>query len=77
MKARVYLKGKMLYADLESGLQLSHVDAVALADRLWSHDVKHHELNLVDWHEDPDHAPLSGQKIAIHSRLRLHENATD
>ena len=77
MKARVYLEGTVLYADLENGLRLSHADAVELADQLWTHDVKHDEVSLLDWHEDPDRAPLTGQKIAIHARLRLHGNSRD
>ena len=75
MRALVYLSGNMLHADLENGVQLSDTDAIELADQLWSHDVRHNDVSLIDWHEDADRAPLSGQKIAIHSRLRLQENS--
>ncbi|WP_139178100.1 hypothetical protein [Janthinobacterium sp. OK676] len=74
MKARIYLADGMICADLENGSQLVHTDAVELADQLWALNVAHDEVRLVDWHEDPDRAPLAGQKIAIHARLRLHEN---
>lgn len=77
MKARIFLANGTLYADLENGLRLSHVDAIELADQLWNHSVTHEQLSLLDWHEDPEHAPLAGQKIAIHCRLRLQENGSE
>jgi hypothetical protein len=36
-----------------------------------------HQVLITDWHQDKDHAPGSGQRIAIYQRLRLHEGLTD
>lgn len=76
MKARIYLANDVLIADLEDGTHVRHLDAVELADLLWGRHVKFSEVTMVDWHENADLAPMSGQKIAIYQRLRLHEQST-
>lgn len=76
MKAKIFLDGDLLVAELD-GLRLCHADAVGLADMLWTHRVTSSEVSMIDWHQDADLAPLSGQRIAIYQRLRLHEQSED
>jgi len=66
-----------LVAELATGMRFSHVDAVCLADWLWQQGVTASEVLITDWHQDKDHAPGSGQRIAVYQRLRLHEGSTD
>jgi hypothetical protein len=73
MKAKIHLLSDLLVAELDDGRRLEHHDAIALAEMLWAHNVTSGEITAVDWHIDAIHAPLSGQKIAIHSLLRSRE----
>jgi hypothetical protein len=75
MKAKIQLLNDLLIAELGDGRRLEHVDAIELAEMLWAHDVTSAEVTAVDWHTDPVGAPLSGQKIAIHSLLRSREES--
>lgn len=75
MKARIYLAGDMLMAHLEDGRLLSHMDARRLADLLWKSGVTAAEVTMIDWHEDAEHAPLAGQRVAIYARLRIYERS--
>jgi hypothetical protein len=75
MKAKLQLLGDLLVADLDDGQRLEHADAVELAEMLWAHNVTSGEITAVDWHTDPIRAPLSGQKIAVHSLLRSREKS--
>lgn len=73
VRATIYLANDVLVAQREDGLRLSHADAVQLADLLCANHVTSSEVFMIDWHEDAELAPLSGQKVAIYQRLRLHE----
>lgn len=77
MRARIYYLNNLLVAEREDGLRLSHVDAVQLADLLWVNNVKSSEIYMIDWHEAPEYAPLSGHKVAVFQRLRLHEQSLE
>jgi hypothetical protein len=77
VRARIYLIDDVLVAECESGLHLSHADATELAELLWVNDVTSEEVSMIDWHEDVERAPLSGQKMAIYQRLRLHEHSLE
>ena len=77
MRARIYLIDDVLVAECEGGLHLSHADATELADLLWANDVTSEEVSMVDWHEDAERAPLSGHKMAIYQRLRLHGHSLE
>ena len=77
MRVTIYLSNDILIAESEDGLRLSHADAVQLADLLWANDVTSAEVFMIDWHEDAERAPLSGQKVAIYQRLRLHEHSLE
>lgn len=73
MKAKIHLLDNLLVAELDDGQRLVHADAIELAEMLLAHNVTSGEITAVDWHTDPVSAPLSGQKIAIHSLLRSRE----
>ncbi len=75
MKAKIRLQDNLLVAELDDGERLEHADAIELAEMLWAHNVTSGEITAVDWHMDPVGAPLSGQKIAIHSLLRSREES--
>ena len=77
MNATIYLANDTLVAECGDGLLLSHTDAVQLADLLWANAVTSSEVFMIDWHEDPERAPLSGQKVAVYQRLRLHEQSLE
>ena len=77
MRATIYLTNDILVAEREDGLCFSHADALQLADLLWANDVTSSEVFMIDWHEDAERAPLSGQKVAIYQRLRLHEQSLE
>lgn len=77
MRATIYLANDALVAEREDGLRLSHADAAQLADLLWANDVTSSEVFMVDWHEDAERAPLSGQKVVVYQRLRLHEQSLE
>ena len=77
MRATIYLANDILVAEREDGLRLSHVDALQLADLLWANDVTWSEVFMIDWHENAERAPLSGQKVAVYQRLRLHEQSLE
>lgn len=77
MNAKIFLDKDELVAELPDNVRLSHVDAVCLADLLWSKGVTVSDVIMVDWHEDANRSPLSGQKIAIYQRLRLLEQSED
>lgn len=77
MRATIYLANDILVAEREDGLRLSHTDAVQLADLLWANDVTSSEVFMIDWHEDAERAPLSGQKVVVYQRLRLHEQSLE
>ena len=78
LNAKIFLDDDdQLVAELANGVLFSHVDAVCLADWLWNQGVTVSEVLLIDWHEDAERAPLSGQKIALFQRLRLHERSKD
>lgn len=77
MRVTIYLANDILVAEREDGLRLSHTDAVQLADLLWANDVTSSEVFMIDWHEDAERAPLSGQKVVVYQRLRLHEQSLE
>ena len=77
VKTTIYLANDILVAEREDGLRLSHTDAVQLANLLWENDVTSSEVFMIDWHEDAERAPLSGQKVAFYQRLRLHEKSLE
>lgn len=77
VRTTIYLANDILVAEREDGLRLSHADAVQLADLLWENDVTSSEVFMIDWHEDAERAPLSGQKVVIYQRLRLHEQSLE
>jgi len=77
VNAKIFLVDDELVAELPGYERLSHPDAVSLADLLWKRGVKASEVQMLDWHEDADHAPTSGQKIAVYQRLRLLEQSKD
>lgn len=77
MRAIIHLAEDVLVAEREDGLRLSHADAAQLADLLRVNDVTSSEISMIDWHEDAEHAPLSGHKVAIYQRLRLHEQSLE
>jgi hypothetical protein len=77
VKARIFLADDVLIADCDNGLRLRNADAVQLADLLWANDVTAPEVFMIDWHQDAERAPLSGQRVAIYQRLRLHEQSGD
>lgn len=77
MRARIYFADDMLVAEREDGLCLLHADAVQLADLLWVSNVTSSEISMIDWHEDAERAPLSGQKVAVYQRLRMHEQSLE
>lgn len=77
VRTTIYLANDVLVAEREDGLRLSHADAVQLADLLWENDVTSSEVFMIDWHEDAERAPLSGQKVVIYQRLRLHEQSLE
>lgn len=77
MRVTIYLANDILVAERDDGLRLSHADAVELTDLLWENDVTSSEVFMIDWHEDAESAPLSGQKVAIYQHLRLHEQSLE
>jgi hypothetical protein len=77
VNAKIFLDDDQLVAELPGEVRLSHVDAVVLADMLWSRGVTVSEVVMLDWHEDAVRAPTSGQKIAVYQRLRLLEQSKD
>lgn len=77
MNAKIFLDDDQLVALLPGEERLSHVDAICLADMLWRRGVTVSEVEMLDWHEDADRAPTSGQKIAVYQRLRLLEQSKD
>lgn len=77
VRTTIYLTNDILVAEREDGLRLSHADAIQLADLLWENDVTSSEVFMIDWHEDAERAPLSGQKVVIYQRLRLHEQSLE
>lgn len=78
MNAKIFLDDDdQLVAELSGEERLSHADAICLADLLWSRGVTASEVEMLDWHQDADRAPRSGQKIAVYQRLRLLEQSKD
>jgi len=75
MKACIRLVNGELVAELEGNCQLTHIEAVELADQLWQRGIGARDVSAVDWHTDPIGAPTSGQKVALFSRLKALENA--
>jgi hypothetical protein len=69
MRTKIYFADGLLIAVREDGLRLSDTDAVRLADLLWANNVASSEVWMTDWHEDPEHAPMSGHKVAVFQRL--------
>ena len=70
MKATVLLADNMLVARLADGHEFVEEDPIVTADLLWAHSVSAAEVTMVDWHIDPNVAPLTGHKVAIYGRLR-------
>ncbi|TFW18693.1 hypothetical protein [Duganella callida] len=77
MNALISLDGEVLVARLDDGRELKHIDAEALANLLWQIGIRVADVKAVDWHDDVESAPMSGQKIAIYSHLRMLEEASD
>jgi len=77
LNAKIFLDDDQLVAMLPGEERLSHADAICLADMLWTRGVAVTEVEMLDWHEDADRAPTSGQKIAVYQRLRLLEQPKD
>jgi len=75
VRAKIFLDGDFLVGELDDGHRLSHADAESLADLLWTHGVTSAQVLMIDWHQDAARAPMSGQRIAIYQRLRLHEQS--
>lgn len=75
MNAKIFLDDDQLVAELPGEERVAHADAVCLADILWARGVTVSEVEMLDWHEDADRAPTSGQKIAVYQRLRLLEKS--
>lgn len=59
-----------LIALLESGDRILVANACKMADQLQLAGVTADSLTVADWKTDPDHAPLSGQIIAVKAALR-------
>ena len=76
MNAKIFLDDGQLVAELPGEERVSHADAVCLADMLWTRGVTVSEVEMLDWHQDANRAPTSGQKIAVYQRLRLLEQST-
>ncbi|MHA4867250.1 hypothetical protein ACXZ1M_06070 [Duganella sp. PWIR1] len=76
MNALIRLNGEELVAHLDDERELKHIDAIALARLLWESGIRAAGVKAVDWHTDAESAPLAGQKIAIHSHLRMLEEAS-
>lgn len=60
MEAKIYLLNNQLVAGLDDGHSLEQVDAIKVAEMLWTHDVTSGKITVVDWHTDHIRAPLSG-----------------
>lgn len=65
-----------LVAVLESGERIESDDAENLAEQLWLAGVTADSLTVTNWKTDPDHAPASGQIIAIKFSMRKREAET-
>lgn len=59
-----------LIAQLETGERIVAVNAHKMAEQLRLAGVTADSLTVIDWKTDPDHAPMSGQIIAIKAALR-------
>ena len=67
--ATVMLTPSGFTAHLSTGEVLKNPDPVALADMLVAAGLTAQAVRMPDWRED-DHAPLTGQKIALIQRMR-------
>jgi hypothetical protein len=58
-----------LVAVLETGERILAADSQKMAEQLRLAGVTAESLTVADWKADPDHAPMSGQIVAIKSAL--------
>lgn len=65
-----------LVAEIETGKRIVTADAIDMANELCFAGVTAESLTVTDWKTDPDHAPSSGQIIAIKFVLRKKEAET-
>ena len=71
MKAILSLSDQgSLIAQLETGEHIVAGDSFKLAEQLRLAGVAADDLSVADWKTDPDHAPMSGQIVAIKAALR-------
>lgn len=70
MKAHLSLNAGGLIAQLEIGGRIVAGNAHKMAEQLRLAGVTADSLTATDWKTDPDHAPTSGQIIAIKAALR-------
>lgn len=66
----ITLAGTHLRAEFNDGRTETFPDVLQLVDRLHTLGIEPGQVNALDWHIDPDRAPLGGKKIAIFSALR-------
>jgi len=59
-----------LVAKLENGERLIAANSQKMAEQLRLAGVATDSLTVTDWKTDPDHAPMSGQIIAVKAALR-------
>lgn len=70
MKAHLSLNAGGLIAQLEIGGRIVAGNAHKMAEQLRLAGVTADSLTATDWKTDPDHAPTSGQIIAVKAALR-------
>lgn len=70
MKAHLSLNVGGLVAQLESGERIVAGNSLKMAEQLRLAGVTADSLTVTDWKTDPDHAPTSGQIIAVKAALQ-------
>lgn len=70
MKAHLSLNAGGLVAQLESGERIVAGNSLKMAEQLLLAGVTADSLTTTDWRTNPDHAPTSGQIIAVKAALR-------
>lgn len=77
MQAHLSLNAGGLIAQLEIGGRIVAGNAHKMAEQLRLAGVTADSLTVTDWKTDPDHAPTSGQIIAVKAALRGLPSKTD
>lgn len=72
MKAHLTADNEKLIATLEEGACLIADSSLGMVEQLIAANVTADELTVTDWNVDIDHAPTSGQIIAIKYALMKH-----